>query len=403
MKISAKGVSIIATCLLLSNVATILSTKHVSANFEGFTSRCIQDKSSTTNSESSSDMSITDSGAIGSWTKKGTKAYDTAKKVFMYWVEKGMSGVQAAGIVGNIGGAEDKSFVLDQKEYGGGGGGLYQFTPYSKYLNGSDGSWSVKSQGDFVIKSEKGTVTAYMSQAKSSTPGEAAIAWMNLYERPSERAKEISSQDRKDAAEKAYQIFGGSKFSGSSALSGNLTAINNAVANKDAENNPCAKVEESNNDGNILKIAKSLLGYFTYGQIHGVSNIGSVDHPDKDGVTDCSGFVWLVLAKAGYKVPADMQWYTRTMQDDAEGSHKYLKKISSSEAGPGDVVIVNTGSGGGDAGHTAILEEKWKGNKTKVIQQTSVKHGVSEGTFHDSFLSLLEKGGEPFFARPIKK
>ena len=92
------------------------------------------------------------------------------------------------------------------------------------------------------------------------------------------------------------------------------------------------------------------------------------------------------------------------MEQDAKSGHKWFKEVSSSEAGPGDVVIVNTGGGEGSAGHTAILEEKWKGDNTKIIQMGGISGsaGVNESTFKASFLSLLSSG-KPVFARPIKK
>ena len=80
-----------------------------------------------------------------------------------------------------------------------------------------------------------------------------------------------------------------------------------------------------------------------------------------------------------------------------------MKEISKDEARPGDVVIVNVASGSGDDGHTAILESKWKGDNTKVIQMTDNGKGVSEGTFRYSFYSLLQEGGRPVIARAIKK
>lgn len=66
--------------------------------------------------ESSGGSTSVAAGATGEWTQAGTTAYNTAKAIFDDWVRRGMNGAQAAGIVGNIGGAEDKSFTLDQKK-----------------------------------------------------------------------------------------------------------------------------------------------------------------------------------------------------------------------------------------------------------------------------------------------
>lgn len=155
--------------------------------------------------------------------------------------------------------------------------------------------------------------------------------------------------------------------------------------------------------GDVVDVAKGWLGWFYYVQTHPSKDLGDdLKNPAKKGGTDCSGFVWLALNKAGYKVPANMGWFTGSMEDDAKGAHKWLKEIDKSDAGPGDVVIVNTGSGVGNAGHTAILESKWSGNSTKIIEQGGVGDSVNEGKFGTSFSSLLS-GGSVTVARPIKK
>ncbi|MCT7879991.1 MAG: CHAP domain-containing protein [Lactobacillus crispatus] len=111
--------------------------------------------------------------------------------------------------------------------------------------------------------------------------------------------------------------------------------------------------------GDILKEAKKWLHKFHYS--YGRSANAHWKHPSSNDTTDCSGFVWLVLKRAGYKVPSST-WATPSMESDAKGSHKWLKRISSKSAGPGDIIIVNQGGGGGQSGHTAILLEKYKGN-----------------------------------------
>lgn len=347
-------------------------------------------------------------GVTGDWTRAGTKAYETAKAVFEGWVSIGMSGAEAAGIVGNIGGAEDTGFVLNQAEIGGGsGGGLYQFTPSSKYLNDkkSDKSWSVKNQQEVVMDLEPGTINGYFQRNKNSSAADCATDWMNSYERPSPYARSQTNSARRAAAEKAYILFGGADIKAKDSLLG--VAANGAglSINGTSDNPDCDDgVDAGSADGNIVDVAKSLLGYFHYGQVHGTANIGSVDHPNRNGVTDCSGFVWLVLTKAGYKTPANMGWFTGSMAADAKGSHQWLKQISPNEAQAGDVIICNTGSGAGNAGHTAILEESWKGGNTKVIEEggSGGSGGVNESNVSMAFGSLFTNG-ETVIARPIKK
>lgn len=357
------------------------------------------------NSDTNTNSSYSAKGANGAWTQKGTKAYNTAKSVFQYWVDKGMSGAQAAGIVGNIAGAEDPTFKLDQREIGGGsGGGLYQFTPYTKYLNGSDGSWSVKSQGDFVLKSEPQTVKSFVSATKGKSPGQAAIAWMNMYERPSEKARQLTGSARASAAEKIYRMFGGSKYKGKSSILGSASKGAKGSSSDNAGDNECDDSDDSGvgNGGPVLSQAKKLLGYFTYGA-HTVSGYGSWKNPNKNGQTDCSGFVWLCMKRAGYDVGNDA-FSTPDMENDAKGPHKYLKKINPKDAKPGDVIIMNVGSGYGGNGHTAIIAGKYKGYQTKIIEMGGDNHGkVHVSNIHDSFLSLINGGARITWARPVKK
>lgn len=160
------------------------------------------------------------------------------------------------------------------------------------------------------------------------------------------------------------------------------------------------KIPQANSD--IVSVAKSLLGYFTYQLIHGEAYIGSVANPDRNGVTDCSGYVWLVLAMCGYRVPANMQWYTGSMTSDARGAHQWLQEISPEQSKAGDIVIYNVGGGAGANGHTAILLETYRGNDTQIIQMggDSRYSGVNTSTLGYSFGSLL--GGDRCIARAVK-
>ena len=110
--------------------------------------------------------------------------------------------------------------------------------------------------------------------------------------------------------------------------------------------------------------------------------------------------MWLVLNKAGYKVPANMGWFTGTMASDATGAHHYLKAIDKSEAKAGDIVIVNQGEGSGNNGHTAILTEDWHGNQTRIIESGGTGKSINIAQFGTAFSSLLS--GETTFSRAIK-
>ncbi|EMF0045776.1 phage tail protein [Enterococcus hirae] len=159
-------------------------------------------------------------------------------------------------------------------------------------------------------------------------------------------------------------------------------------------------VTQPNND--IVSIARSWLGWFYYVQLHPSSDLGDLKNPNKTGGTDCSGFVWLVLYKAGYSVPANMQWYTGSMTSDARGSHSWLTEVSASQSRAGDIVIYNQGNGAGNNGHTAILLEPYKGNDTQIIEMggDSRYTGVNISTIGYAFGSLLS--GDRCLARAVK-
>lgn len=159
-------------------------------------------------------------------------------------------------------------------------------------------------------------------------------------------------------------------------------------------------VTQPNND--IVSIARSWLGWFYYVQLHPSADLGDLNNPNKNGGTDCSGFIWLVLNKAGYRVPANMQWYTGSMTSDARGNRQWLTEINASQSRAGDVIIYNQGSGAGNNGHTAILLEPYKGDTTQIIEMggDSRYSGVNVSTIGYAFGSLLS--GDRCLARAVK-
>lgn len=222
----------------------------------------------------------------------------------------------------------------------------------------------------------------------------ATKAWLMDYEGMSKNPEQWYLSQRYGYADHWYSVLGASD-----PVAGNT--LDNASSG-DLNELGCDS-DPSYSGGSIVKNAESMKGDFYYVQNHPSPDLGSdLKNPNKTGGTDCSGFVWLALNKAGYKVPANMGWFTGTMASDAKGSHQYLKQIGENDAKAGDIVIVNQGAGAGNNGHTAILLGKWQGKATKIIEQGGVGDKVNESTFGTAFYSLLN-GSDVTLARPIKK
>jgi cell wall-associated NlpC family hydrolase len=219
---------------------------------------------------------------------------------------------------------------------------------------------------------------------------EAQHEWLLWFEGLSQNPEQWHSAERNARADKWFAKFGASDPVSSVALE---TAAEGQQ--QSANDNGCPAAA-----GDILEAARSFLGWFYYKQLHPSPDLGDLNNPNKSGGTDCSGFVWLALNKAGYKVPPNMGWFTGSMTDDARGTKQYLQEIPESEAKAGDVIIVNMGAGVGNDGHTAFLTEDWHGNTTKIIEQGGYgSDSVHEGQVDTSFGYLL--AGDICFARPV--
>lgn len=158
-------------------------------------------------------------------------------------------------------------------------------------------------------------------------------------------------------------------------------------------------VDDSKSKNKLIKSARKLIGYFHYGAHAG---FGNWKKPNKKGTTDCSGFVWLAMKRAGYNVGT---WPGTTVdfEKDARKTHRYLKKISAKKARMGDVVIVNTGNGLYDNGHAAIIDGPYEGMDTQIIQMGGdhSSQSVHRSTLGYSLSAKLLKGRFTY-ARPVK-
>lgn len=436
-----KGSILIALAMtFLTLFGTVQNTVKASMLDQGYTATCVSDNSSTNSVQSGANP--TTSGASGSWTQQGSKAYNNAKQVFTFWTGKGFSGASAAGVVGNVGTESmhefDPTIVQggghsnDPSSAGNGGYGLYQFTPGAKLkqIQGYTGP-TVDNEDDCMWNGYQGAAIANgvknYSGLKQLGGGDDVNQATELWEQKVEAAGQPNMSDRISGAQKAYQMFGGSNIKANSALLAGAstaggTGNNGGVSQSNSGNSSNPDCSNGNNgnsapgdNGSIVSIARSLMGWFHYPNPdrHNVQlctkdgKLNSKDDLKKDGITDCSGFVWIVLKLAGYNVPANMGWFTGTMAQDAKGPHKWFKQIDPKDAKPGDVIIVNEGSGEGENGHTAIITENWHGYDTKCINEggddQTVFHndGVCEDTIQRNFGTMVQQG-DVTIAEPVK-
>lgn len=320
-----------------------------------------------------------------------TSADKFAWELWVYLLSKGYSKASIAGILGNVQGEVGLGMNPDTAQVGGPAYGIVQWDGSAYPLVGPatyDGRTYVTNLFNAAGITEK--ISSMSGQAKlldwcmyngqwlgrvsptsvsgfktMTDPQAAAYTFEENFERPA-----AAHPERQGYAQTWYDKF------------------------KDLE------ITKPNND--IVSIAKGWLGWFYYVQLHPSSDLGDLSNPNKSGGTDCSGFVWLVLNKAGYSVPANMQWYTGSMTSDARGSRNWLTEISDSQSRAGDIVIYNQGDGAGNNGHTAILLEAYKGNDTQIIEMggDSRYSGVNISTIGYAFGSLLN--GDRCLARAVK-
>lgn len=330
---------------------------------------------------------------------------ENAKNIAKHWKQKyGATPQAAAGILGVL----QLESRLDPKSVNSSSGA----TGLAQWLGGRKDKLEDLAHKESKPATNLGVQLDYLDQELNSSyyasnkqifkytdVHKATKAWLMDYEGMSKNPEQWFLSKRYAFADHWYSVIGTKDPVAGDSLK-NASQDEEANANLD-----CASDTDTGKaDGNIIKTAKSMKGYFKYGQSHPSADLGTnLKNPNKSGTTDCSGFIWLTLNKAGYKVPANMGWFTGTMASDAKGSHQYLKQISENDAKAGDIVIVNQGAGAGNNGHTAFITENWHGTNTKIIEEGGDTTGhVNESTFGTAFYSLLS-GSDVTLARPIKK
>lgn len=380
------GAGIITFLIVIMAIMTLFSTKSCKSGGD-------------------SDAGDTSSGgAGGSWTQQGTDAYKNAEAVFKYWTGKGMSGAQAAGIVGNIT-VEDPGFVLDQAEIGAGaegGGGLYQFTPKSKYLTDpkSDKSWSVQNQGDVILNSAMSAVKQFMKETKGGTPEDAATVWMNTYELPAASERVRTNSARRSGARKAYEMFGGANISGSDSILGDATGTADSGSNTQNDENQCSTssgdgaggdwgwpfASIKNNDPGLS--AEQQFGYSAsrMGNFHDGIDLGDARYGGQEIKAIHGGKVYKIGHK-GY-TQSDLGYYIFIKSDD--GYYEVYQEFAFSEAQASKYIKVKEGDTVKTGDVIGILPKN--GSETSPLVN-HVHIGVSKKELSAAELSAFRNDG----------
>lgn len=166
IKITFGIISMVVFIILLVGMATMPQP-----STEETAKVCTTAQSDTTNAN--------DTDVSGDWTKDGTSANKIAKEIWDYWNKKGYSAAAIAGVLGNVYAesgfnpivAQGGGSILKDTPQGG-GAGLYQFTPYTKFAQIGDSKWKdVSAQSDYVWSSEAHGFSGY---ATMTNVGEAA-------------------------------------------------------------------------------------------------------------------------------------------------------------------------------------------------------------------------------------
>ena len=107
------------------------------------------------------------------------------------------------------------------------------------------------------------------------------------------------------------------------------------------------------------------------------------------------------MKQAGYNV-GPTAFSTPEMENDAKNAHQYFRQIHAKNVKPGDIVIVNVGTGYGPNGHTAIIDGPYHGRKTQIIEiggidpMGAVHRSTIEQSFQSQFLQSSDSSEQVF-------
>lgn len=377
-------------------------------------------------------VTSSDSASQTDWTKKGSIANITAGKVFDAWVTKGLSGASAAGIVGwvnseggfaMIGRAEGhygndlrtNSIAFGVKPVGlsyyttEAGGGIYQFTPYTKYAPLGDPKWEdADAMNAFVAKAIlvgdwnasmdlTGGNHTFKQMAQMTDPKQATLVWQ-AYERGS--TAHINPFQKQADAQKAYELFDGAKYS-----------YNEATFHKSFGISGPLKPGEGESKETVLSLCES--GSYSKGAF-GKDRTGKVNYtsynawrpeqlpadlkpyaldPRSVGLNYRQATGWYAIAWTGGQC-TDLSASLMYALWSKNGSHPTQK------AGNGNMVVANwvrtfggssdksptsgavfSSSGTSPAGHTGVVSHVFENGDILIVEQNYSSYSGDDGGF----------------------
>lgn len=298
----------------------------------------------------------------GDWMKEGTETNKVMKQMFKIMTEEyGISGAAAAGILGAI--SMESHFVPDIAEMtttpirfgmnsktppasmntadAGGGGGLFQFTPYTKFCNGDfwskpnsegGGGWYPENQiaaawNEAILSGSWSSFAANVPRTYDKTtkyttedaflsntndPAGACEAWAYVYERGAKWAFAQTIEQRKANAIKINEYLNKDNIQADKSkweahgygkkMSANLASVGGSILAENNNKKKCKEVQNGEIDkGSYLDVAKQIaankfVGYYSVDSYSGHGNFSTWEPPTEAGSQeqtglDCSGFV----------------------------------------------------------------------------------------------------------------
>lgn len=388
---------------------------------------CLKEKSKTPG------MSSSASNQKDAWLTEGTESFNVAKAIFDTWTnEGGLSGEAAAGLLGWI--AHEGGFDVPGRAQGhfgndpattsisygvepiGGGGGIYQFTPYTKYAPLGDSKWDdAAEQTRFVMGSLPNDWNpsydlthgghSFKDFASATNETEACLMW-NAFERGLEGAehadvKQASAVDANKVFNTAQIQFDEKKFHDKFGGGKPQEEHDSLIREKRGKNGKKAtRCKESFSSGGSAWQAKGGVNNFAdgtawkYGELPdelkkyaiNPESVGmkfqstdgwNVKAYDWGNCTDLSASLMYMLWTRGGEHPR------QAMGDGITVASHWAEAFGGSTTHEPTAGAVFSCAAGTSAGHTGVVSHVFEDNSILIIEQNLIGYsGVTTGMYN---------------------